>query len=119
MRSRFVLVLPALLGAATLAAASPFSDAAARLDGAWRGGDFVLKIDARRAQASTDPARPFDWQHFVVKEVSPDEVVFAVGPELYEAHIDADVLTLTGTSFRGTRVLFRDAMDGLRGTTSE
>ena len=100
------------------AAASPFSDAAGRLDGEWRGSDFVLRVDARRAQASIEPDRPFAWERFLVKEVTPTEIVFAIGPELYQARIEDEVLTLTGTSFHGTRVLFRPE-GGLRGTTAE
>jgi hypothetical protein len=97
------------------ATASPFSDAAAQLDGEWRAADFVLRVDAPRAQASLEQGQPFAWERFVIKEVTPSEVVFAVGAELYEARIDTDILTLTGTSFRGTRVLFRET-GGLRGT---
>ena len=70
----------------------------------------------RRAQASVDAGRPFAWEHFLVKEVTPTEVVFSIGAELYEARIEDDTLTLTGTSFRGTRVLFRGG-DDLRGTS--
>ena len=43
--------------------------------------------------------------------------MFTVGAELFEAKLDADTLTLTGTNFRGARVLFRETK--LRGTTSE
>lgn len=97
-------------------AASQFSDAAKLLDGEWRGPDFVLKVDARRAQASVDQEHPFAWKHFLIKEATAGEIVFSVGSELFEAKLDADVLTLTGTSFRGARVLFRET--DLRGTTA-
>ena len=90
------------------------SEAAAQLDGDWRGSDFVLRVDARRAQASVDPTHPFEWKHFLVKEVTRTTSYSAVGAELFEAKLDADTLTLTSTSFRGERVLFRDAQ--LRGT---
>lgn len=93
------------------AAASPFAEAAAQLDGEWRGDAFVLKVDSRRAQASIDPNRPFEWQRFIVKEVTDAEVIFAIGSELFEATVDAETLTLTGTSFRGERVL-RRVQDG-------
>ncbi len=78
----------------------------------------MLRVDARRAQASLDPDHPFAWQHFLIKEVTSKEVVFSVGPEIYEAQIDGDVLTLSGTSFLGERVLFRETGQ-LRGTTSK
>ena len=99
------------------AAASPFSEAADRLDGEWRGTGFVLRVDAKRAQASINPALPFEWHRFVVKEVAGPEVVFTIGAELYEATIEAELLVLTSTSFRGERILFRGSH--LRGTTDE
>jgi hypothetical protein len=110
MRIRPLLASLALLVAlAAPAVASVFSDAAERLDGIWRGGDFVLRVDARRAQASVDAERPFAWARFLVKEVTPTEVVFTIGSELYEARIENDTLTLTGTSFRGERLLSRES----------
>jgi hypothetical protein len=118
MRIRPALLLLTLLGGFDLpAAASPFAEAAERLDGEWRGYDFVLRIDSRRAQASIAFDRPFEWQRFLIKEVRQNEIVFSVGSELFEAVVDAEVLVLTGTSFRGERVLFREA--DLRGTTAE
>jgi hypothetical protein len=107
-----VLALLASLGAPALA--SVFTDAADRLDGEWRGGDFVLRVDAKRAQASIDAERPFAWDRFLVKEVTEAEVVFAIGAELYQAIVADDTLTLTGTSFLGERVLVRQpkASDG-------
>lgn len=117
MLARVLLLGAALILGAQSSGASEFFDAAKRLDGEWRGGSFVLKVDAGRAQASVDPARPFEWENFLVKEVSGEAIVFAVGAELYEAKLDADTLTLTGTTFRGSRVLMRES--SLRGTTSE
>lgn len=112
----FLLVLALFAGLASPGFASVFSDAADRLDGEWRGADFVLRVDAKRAQASVDLERPFAWQRFLVKEVTSDEIVFTVGPELFQARVEEDLLTISGTSFRGTRVLVRqDAV--LRGTT--
>ena len=109
MRSIMRLPLAALLAILCSASfAATFSDAAKRLDGEWRGEDFVLRVDAARAQASLDPERPFGWQRFLVKEVDEDEIVFTVGSELFQARIDADTLTLTGTGFRGEQVLTRD-----------
>jgi len=118
MRICAILFALALSGYGYCVQAAPsFWQAARQLDGDWRGADFVLRVDARRAQASLDPVHPFAWEHFLIKEVSEDEIVFSVGAELFEARVDSDTLTLTGTSFRGTRVLYREA--NLRGTTSE
>ena len=113
----FILAVALFLLESLAANASPFSDAADLLNGEWHGADFVLRVDAKRAQASIDPARPFAWERFLIKEVSGGQIVFAVGAELFEARLDADMLTLTGTSFRGPRVLLRDS--GLRGTTDQ
>jgi len=110
-----LLALVLLAGAFSPASAATYSEVAKRLDGEWHGDTFVLRIDARRAQASTASDRPFEWQRFLIKEVRDDEVVFTIGAELFEAVVRDDALTLTGTSFRGARVLFRDT--DLRGTT--
>lgn len=117
MHVRIALLILALLAGSSVFAASRYEDAAQRLDGEWRGAEVVLRIDAERAQASMTPDRPFEWRRFIIKDIRPDEIVFSIGAELFEAKVDADTLTLTGTSFRGARVLFRNS--GLRGTTSE
>ena len=108
MRLRIALLIFALLaGLLQPALGSPFVDAAKRLDGGWQGDDYMLRIDAQRAQASIDPNRPFQWQRFLVKSVEGDKIVFAVGPELFEAKLESDSLVLTSTSFRGERTLHR------------
>jgi hypothetical protein len=102
-----LLAFALICGAFWPAWASPFVDAATRLEGGWEGDNYVLRVDAQRAQASVDAARPFAWQRFLVKEVEGDRVTFAIGAELFEATIDADSLVLTSTSFRGERKLRR------------
>jgi hypothetical protein len=112
-----LLILIVVAGLNRPAGASPFTEAAEQLDGEWRSSDFVLRVDSRRAQASIALNRPFEWQRFLIKEVRQNEIVFSVGAELFEAVVEAEILILTGTSFRGERVLFRDS--SLRGTTAE
>ena len=90
------------------ATASPFLDAAEFLNGDWRGDDFVLRVDSHRAQASVDPKRPFEWDRFVIREVTEDEVIFVIGSELFEAELRDNSIVLTGTSFQGERVLERE-----------
>jgi ribose 1,5-bisphosphokinase PhnN len=125
MRMRMAVLAVLILGHPGASAASLFSEAAERLNGEWRGGEFVLRVDAKRAQASTANDRPFEWQRFVVREVVGNEVVFAIGTELFEAVIESDTIVLTSSEFRGERVLFRGADGsgakepddmGLRGT---
>lgn len=109
MLARTILVTLMLLGGASAAVAAPsFNEAARLLDGKWRGEAFVLRVDAKRAQASTAPDRPFEWRRFLVKQVRDNAVVFSIGADIYEATIEADSLTLTGTSFRGAQVLVRE-----------
>ncbi len=104
-----VLLLALLAGFPTMAAALTFREATQELNGAWRGDDYVLRVDAERAQASVDPDRPFQWQRFLVKEVADWKVTFTIGSELFQAVIGPDGLLLTSTSFRGSRVLRRQA----------
>jgi hypothetical protein len=107
MLTRLASIAVIAIALTPLADASPFGDAASRLDGRWQGDGFVLRIDASRAQGSFDANRPFQWQHFIVKEVTEDGVIFAIGNELFEATVDAEALRLSGTSFRGEKLLRR------------
>jgi hypothetical protein len=90
------------------------ADILGNLDGWWENGADILRIDLVRAQANTDPERPFEWDRFLVKELSDGEIVFSIGADLYQAEIDGDALVLSGTSFRGERTLFRQAAAGDR-----
>jgi hypothetical protein len=126
MRIPSIVLVSMICGAAPLAeAASPVEEAARLLDGVWRGEDYALKVDSRRAQANIDPRKPFQWQRFVVKNVDGEAIVFAIGAEIFEAQITGDVLELSSTSFRGERRLTREetmeTAEGfeleLRGTT--
>jgi hypothetical protein len=107
MRIRAGLLALCLAAPLPCQAASPFAQAASTLDGQWKGDDFMLKIDSTRAQASLDPARPFEWRRFLVQSVSGETVTFSVGPDVFEARIADDELKLTGTTFRGERTLVR------------
>ena len=113
MRIASVALASFVWGAASLAeAASPVDEAARLLDGVWRGEDYALKVDSRRAQANTDPGKPFEWQRFVVKGVDDEAILFAIGAEIFEARIAGDVLDLSSTSFRGERRLTREQTFG-------
>lgn len=107
MRIRAGLLALCLVAPLSSQAASPFAQAASTLDGQWKGEDLVLKIDSTRAQASFNPARPFEWRRFLVQSVAGETVTFSIGPDLFEARIADDELRLTGTTFRGERTLVR------------
>ena len=110
MAPRFAFILPVALALGSAAFASPFREAGDRLDGEWRGGEgFVLEVGSDRAQASLDPNRPFQWQRFIIKEVTEDEVVFTIGNELFQAKVEPEALRLSGTGFRGEKLLRRAA----------
>lgn len=83
------------------------AEVAGQLNGAWQGEDLALQIDAKRAQANRYADRPFQWERFMIKEVTDDDVAFSIGSELFEAVIDGEEMTLAGTSFRGERLLRR------------
>ena len=107
---RYGLMIAVLLAGLPHAASGlTYREATEQLNGSWRGEDYVLRVDAERAQASVDPDRPFAWQRFLVKEVADWRVTFTVGAELYQAVIGPDGILLTSTSFRGSRVLRREA----------
>ena len=110
IRLLIVWIIPfmAVLSPVSVSTASPFLDAAEFLNGNWRGDDFVLRVDSHRAQASVDAKRPFEWDRFLIRRVTDDEVIFAIGAELFEARLRDDTIVLTGTSFQGERVLGRD-----------
>lgn len=109
------LALGLLAAAPANAAGSPFTDAADLLDGRWQDSEgFVLRIDQERAQASVDPARPFKWQRFLVKAVEGNTIVFAIGSDVFEAALEGGNITLTGTGFRGERILRRGTAFDLR-----
>jgi hypothetical protein len=107
---RTLLTIPLLLAAGGAVAATPLGEAAAYLDGTWRGDNYVLRIDAARAQASVDAERPFEWTRFLVKEATDREIIFTVGAELFEARRGPDHtgMFLTSTSFRGQRLMWRE-----------
>jgi hypothetical protein len=111
MRFLLTLLAAALLAGNLLAtaslAASPIVEAGRQLDGVWQGDGFALRVDAERAQANVDARRPFAFQRFAVKEVKDGTIVFTIGAELYEATLEGEALTLTGTSFQGERKLLR------------
>jgi hypothetical protein len=92
----------------TITIEAPSRHEAAVLDGRWQGPDYAVTIDTARDQASTDRSRPLEWQRFSLKEISDRELLFTIGPELFEAKLQpGETLLLTSTSFRGERVLSR------------
>jgi hypothetical protein len=78
-----------------------------RLDGLWQGEGYALRIDGGRAQANMDSKAPFDWRRFLIKRIWKDTVVFSLDAELFHARLSETRIILTGTSFRGERVLTR------------
>jgi hypothetical protein len=78
---------------------------ARQLSGVWRAEDFVLHIDAERAQANMNLNAPFEWQRFLVKRIYGNTVAFSLGAELFQARLSDEGVILTGTTLRGERNL--------------
>jgi hypothetical protein len=107
-----VLKLSCLIVSLTFSApawSNPLYEAAKKLDGTWRGDGYSLTVDSQRDQARIDSNRPFEWQRFLVQEVRPDEIVFSIGAEIYEAKVGPDQMMLSGSSFRGEHRMRREA----------
>jgi hypothetical protein len=83
------------------------ADVSRDLHGRWEGDGLRIQIDAARSQAQMRADRPFQWDRFMVKDVTEGDLAFSVGAELFEAVIDGDEMTVAATSFRGTRRLRR------------
>lgn len=99
----FLIATAALLGAASASAAPALTV----LDGRWAGDGMEIRIDAERSIANIDPAKPFSWQRFIVKEVEGARVVFTVGARLFMADLSQNAMTLTGFDFPGEITLTR------------
>ena len=98
------------------AEASALADNLSVLEGRWLGDGFQVVIDADRAQANMDPWKPFDWRRIEVKEYDGAAITFSIGAELFYGTLEADTMTLEGTSFRGTKTLERTRDASLRGS---
>lgn len=81
-----------------------------RLEGVWHSSNYILRVDAGRLQANVNGNAPFSWQRFRVRQASSNEVVFAVGAQIFVAKVAESSLRLTSTSFRGEKELTRLAL---------
>jgi hypothetical protein len=89
---RFALALMSVLGATQVAALDAIPDLAGR----WSGPGLDLFIDTTRHQANANPARPFERQSFYIRNVTGPMVVFAIGQDLFVAHmVNANTMTVT------------------------
>ncbi len=109
----FALSLASLL---LQAEASALAGNLSLIEGRWLGDGLQVVVDADRAQANMDPWKPFDWRHIEVKEYDGAAITFSIGAELFYGTLEADTMTLEGTSFRGTKILERTNDTALRGS---
>jgi hypothetical protein len=77
------------------------------LDGRWIGPGLELMVDSTRAQARIDPALPFAWKAFAIKNITDDMIVFTIGPYQFVGLLEGDQLTVTSPSLQGSRALRR------------
>ncbi len=78
-----------------------------QLNGGWQGDGHQIIIDVERSQARRDPAKPFQWEAFQIKNISGNVAVFRIGPFQYIAFVEGDRMDLTSHSFKGAASLRR------------
>ena len=102
--------IPQPFPAAFAAADIPSAEAPQALDllhGTWRGDGLSMTIDTNRSQALRDPKRPFDWQPFVIRNVTGNVVVFRIGAVDFFAVVAPEQISVTSWEFQGNRTLSR------------
>ncbi len=77
------LTMPALAEQKPRQSPQPLPD----LTGVWTGPGLTLRIDMQRHQGNTDPAKPFNRQSLIIRNVTGPMIVFAIGPELFVAQM--------------------------------
>jgi hypothetical protein len=119
MRVRFAFLVAVLVAAHAASAA----DLGSRLAGDWRGDKLWMTLDPERGQARLNPAKPFQWERFIIKSVDGPQVVFTVGVRLFVATVQGDSLSVEAPGFNGAQILHRElppppVASELRGTQS-
>ena len=78
------------------------------LNGTWEGRGLMISIDTERLQANTDPNHPFRWEPLVIRNVTGNMVVFAIGKQLFIGLVEDDKLTLTSPALLNSYVFRRN-----------
>lgn len=77
------------------------------MQGVWVGGPVRLSLDTERMLANLDPAKPFQWDPLIIRNISGGMVTFWVADRRFIGLFDGDQLSLAaeelGTTIRMER----------------
>jgi hypothetical protein len=64
------------------------------MQGVWRGPGLQLSLDTERMLANIDPAKPFQWDALVIRNISNRMVTFWIGERRFIGLFDGDALSV-------------------------
>ncbi|ODT21354.1 MAG: hypothetical protein ABS54_12835 [Hyphomicrobium sp. SCN 65-11] len=65
------------------------------MQGVWSGPGLQLSLDTERMLANADPAKPFQWDALVIRNISDRMVTFWIGERRFIGLFDGDALSLS------------------------
>lgn len=101
----FLICLTALALQGASIAAEPRT--LAFMNGVWIGENIALTLDTERMLANVDPAKPFQRDALLLKNITDQMVVFSVADRSFIGLFDGDELALTGSGLTSTVRLSR------------
>lgn len=91
-RRSILAMLSAVVGLPAQSLAAPSS--LAFMHGVWVGGGMQLSLDTERMLANVDPAKPFQWDALVIRNISDGMVTFWIAESRFIGLFDSDHLSL-------------------------
>lgn len=103
-QTRRICLLSIAAAAAGLAgpAAGAGPDLLRFMHGTWRGGGLILILDMERLLANLDPAKPFQRDAVIIRNITGSMVFFSVGDRRFIGLFEGDELALAGDGLSGT-----------------
>ena len=77
------------------------------MHGVWVGDGVQLSLDTKRMLANFDPAKPFQWDPLVIRNISGGMVTFWIADKRFIGLFEGDRLSLAGETFGSTITLMR------------
>lgn len=101
--SRLAVFLMALLAGTNLTAARASEAMSLRfMNGTWQGEGYVVHLDTERLLANLDPAKPFQREALIIRNITDGMVIFSVGERQFIGLFEGDALALSGESLGRT-----------------
>lgn len=72
------------------------------MHGTWQGSSQVILLDLDRMQANLDPAKPFQRDALIIRNITEKMVVFSVAGRQFIGAFTGNELALTGDGLPGT-----------------